>query len=209
MQQRQNRPHAELPFEPQPHVDHDAQARHDQREDRCIDQLARNLGSHAFDAGKGHRGIDGRAQHLFHLPDLLGRDGLRLILCRDADHRDMLVLGEIRVEDLGDRHIAQGQALQRLAIGPHIHRHGRLRADRGPALEVDPVIQPHHRPCDDGQHRQEQRPAEGQPLPAEEVEIRLVGCQLETPCHDPVPLIRPASSACAGCTSRSRSAASR
>ncbi len=95
----------------------------------------------------------------------------------------MLIGAEGRVEDLGDRDVAKVQGLQRLAVGADIDGLCRFRADRGAALEVDAEVQPHDHAHDDRGDHQRDRAAEGQPLPAEEIDLGVVGDEFETESH--------------------------
>ncbi len=182
MDQRRDPAQRELPFEAQPDVDHDPRRRGQNGGDCLQHQLARGLRPDAFGVRERHRRVGG-FQRRFDLCHDLGRDRLGPVLRLDADHRDMLVGAEGRVEHFGDRDIAKVQGRHCLAVAADIEDLGGFGADRGPAPEVDAEVQAH----DQNQHDRGKgccdRKAEGQPLPAEEVVVGLFGNDAQTPGH--------------------------
>ena len=182
MDQRDDRPKCELPFEAQPDIDRNRHQRRQDRIDRRPDQLGRDLRADRFDRREGDRRIDLFQRALDRL-DGLRRDRFRAALGADADLGHVLIRTEAGIIDLGDGHVAQIQRLQGLAIDPHIDRLSRFGADRGAALEVYAEIQPEDQQRHDRQQRQGRRDAEGQHLPAEKVDLRLVRNQFQTESH--------------------------
>ena len=209
MRDRDHRPQRELPFETQPDIEHDRDGRGADRIDRGHDQFARDLGADRFHRRKGDLRI-GDLQRRLDPVQLLGGDRAGRVLRADADHRHMLFGAETGVEHLGDQDVGQTQPVQRLTVIADLEIGRAFGADRGAALEVDAEIQPHHQHGDQRQHHGRRRNAEGQPLPAEEVEMSLVRNKLQTECHFPVPLTESVAWACAiPATARSSSASGR
>ena len=179
MEQGHHRADRELPFEPQPDVDQDRRQRPAHGKEGGLDQLARDFGAHGFD--RGELDIGGHAlQCRFDGFDRVGRRRLLPFLGLHADHRHMAVGTETGIEDLGNRDVAQFKRRERIAVSAHVDGLGAFGPQGGAAPEVDAEVQPHHAPSDQGQDHQHHRSAKGDLGIAEEIEVRIVGYQLQS-----------------------------
>ena len=152
MDERSDGRDGELPFEAEPHVDHDADHGHDNGDRAAGNEFGRNRGTHDL----GTAILDGVAERLLHLGDgglLLGFLGLRgdadQHLVRRSERLDLDLAEAQRVELT-----AQGTQICGVLLGFHLNQRAALEidahveADRGDKNERHDGQECRHEPGD-------------------------------------------------------------